>query len=269
MSTPSTMQWIRGAGTRVSTGSSRLMVHLARRAVAFGRRRYEAIAAWVGKSTGVWWLAKVAFLLLVASRARIVLFAVAERVNERAHSGAWGGLLFTAAGLWLIAAYRAGHPDWEPKQRPKPEEPADETGTEEQPDDAVEQLPDAAALPTFHQLCEALARVGTPHAHIAVIAEDLGTTPERVRDALDRCGVSVEPVRMRGRGSSTGIKGGSLPAPRPARDGVVAAGHPANNDNNTPDDLTQEGLRVEPIGLSGTVVRDPADIVRHHSVRHH
>lgn len=270
MSAPSTMQWIRTASTRVSAGSGRLALHLARRAVEFGRRRYEAIAAWVGKSTGLWWLAKVAFLLLVASRARIVLFAIVERVNERLHSGAWGGLLFTAAGLWLIAAYRAGRDGWEPKQRPKPEQPADDTDHEVQPDSAVEQLPDEAALPTFHQLCEALARVGTPHAHIAVLAEDLGTSTEQVRAALDRCGVPVEPVRMRGRGSSTGVKGGSLPAPRPASDGVVAAGHPTNNDNNnTHEDTPGEGLRVEPIGLAGAVVRDPADVIRHHKVSGH
>lgn len=120
-------------------------------------------------------------------------------------------------------------------------------------------------VPTFHELCESLARVGTPHAHIAVLAHDLGTTPERVREALDACGVQVEAVRMQGRGSSTGVKGDALPVPRPPLGGVVAAGQPADNDNNNAEgDVPREGLRVEPIGLSGTVTYHPADAVRHH-----
>lgn len=119
-------------------------------------------------------------------------------------------------------------------------------------------------VPTFHELCESLARVGTPHAHIAVLAHDLGTTPERVREALEACGVPVEAVRMQGRGSSTGVKGGSLPTPR----SVVAAGQPADNDNNnTAEEGAEKGLRVERIGQAGTVVRHPADAVRHHNVR--
>lgn len=267
MSVPTTMQWLRTAGTRVSAGSGRLILHLARRAVEFGRRWYEAIAAWVGKSTGVWWLVKVAFLLLIASRVRIILVAVGERAADRLHSAPPGPLLFTAAALWLIAAYRAGRDGWEPKQRSKPEQPANEPNGEEQPEDSVVQPPDAAPLPTFPQLRESLARVGTPHAHIAVLAEDLGTTAEQVREALDRCGVNVEPVRMRGRGSSTGIKGGSLPAPRPAPDGVVAAGHPANNDNNNSDETAPgERFRVVPLGAEGRIVYDSHDTVRRHTV---
>ncbi|MFE2712247.1 hypothetical protein ACFXKI_09715 [Streptomyces mirabilis] len=122
-------------------------------------------------------------------------------------------------------------------------------------------------VPTFHELCESLARVGTPHAHIAVLAHDLGTTPERVREALDACGVPVEAVRMQGRGSSTGVKGGALPIPRPTLGGVVGAGHPGNNDNNNgPDGAPEKGLRVEPIGQSGTLIHNPVDAVRHHQV---
>lgn len=123
-------------------------------------------------------------------------------------------------------------------------------------------------VPTFHELCESLARVGTPHAHIAVLAHDLGTTPERVREALDACGVRVEAVRMQGRGSSTGVKGDALPAPRPTPGGVVGAGQPANNDNNTTSPAEPEkGFRVEAIGQGGTVVHDPSDATRHHQTK--
>lgn len=111
-------------------------------------------------------------------------------------------------------------------------------------------------VPTFHELCESLAHVGTPHAHIAVLAHDLGTTPERVREALDACGVPVEAVRMQGRGSSTGVKGGALPTPR----SVVGAGQPADNDNNNGSGKgPEEGLSVEDIGLAGTLIREPAE----------
>jgi hypothetical protein len=123
-------------------------------------------------------------------------------------------------------------------------------------------------VPTFHELCESLARVGTPHAHIAVLAHDLGTTPERVREALDACGVQVEAVRMQGRGSSTGVKGDALPTPRPTLGGVVGAGQHANNDNNnSPGADPEKGLRVERIGQAGAIVHDPAESVRHHQVR--
>ena len=111
-------------------------------------------------------------------------------------------------------------------------------------------------VPTFHELCESLARVGTPHAHIAVLAHDLATTPERVREALDACGVPVEAVRMQGRGSSTGVKGGALPVPR----SVVGAGQATNNDNNNASgEGSEKGLSVEDIGLAGTIIREPAE----------
>jgi hypothetical protein len=123
-------------------------------------------------------------------------------------------------------------------------------------------------VPTFHELCESLARVGTPHAHIAVLAHDLGTTPERLREALDACGVQVEAVRMQGRGSSTGVKGGALPAPRPTPGGVVGAGQATNDNNdNAPPAGPEKGFRVEAIGQGGTVVHDPSDAIRHHQTK--
>jgi hypothetical protein len=144
----------------------------------------------------------------------------------------------------------------------------DEDGAgEPEADETVAGAAETWRVPTFHELCESRARVGTPHAHIAVLAHDLGTTPERVREALDACGVQVEGVRMQGRGSSTGVKGDALPTPRSTLGGVVGAGQPANNDNNNASAATPEkGLRVEPIGQAGTVIHNPADAVRHHQV---
>lgn len=153
--------------------------------------------------------------------------------------------------------------DWQAQRRD--DEPDEEQQDAEEAEvDAVETW----RVPTFHELCESLARVGTPHAHVAVLAHDLGTTPERVREALDACGVRVEAVRMQGRGSSTGVKGDALPAPRPTPGGVVDAGQPANNDNNNATPVEPEkGFRVETIGQGGTVVHDPADAIRHHQTK--
>lgn len=144
---------------------------------------------------------------------------------------------------------------------------ADDEAAEPEAEATVVGAAETWRVPTFHELCESLARVGTPHAHVAVLAHDLGTTPERVREALNACGVRVEAVRMQGRGSSTGVKGDALPALRPSPGGVVGAGQPANNDNNNADSPSpEEGVRVEPIGLSGTVTYHPADAVRRHRV---
>ncbi|MDX2700791.1 hypothetical protein PV398_46500, partial [Streptomyces ipomoeae] len=130
MSAPTTRQWLRAAATRVYTGTGRLAAHHTRRAVGMARSVYGRLAAWVNTSTGVWWLAKIALLLFLASRARLVLGALAERAYERVDSGAWGWLLWTAATLWVVAAYRAGREEWQPSQRPTPMAP-DSEQTEE------------------------------------------------------------------------------------------------------------------------------------------
>lgn len=242
MSAPSTVQWLTTGCVRVGAGSGRLAAHYTARLVGFGRRRYKAIAAWVNRSSGLWWLAKLALLLFLAGRLRLIVFAVAERVYARVESGAWGWLLWTTAALWVVGAYRAGSEDWKPKQLAEPKQDADEEQApakderdEEQAAD--ERLPAGPPLPALPDLRRALLRIGTPHAHITALADDLSTTPERVREALAKWAVPVEPVRMRGRpSSSTGVKGGPSVhpalAPRAADVAVVAAGRPANNDNN-------------------------------------
>ncbi|MEU0157947.1 hypothetical protein ABZ154_03640 [Streptomyces sp. NPDC006261] len=134
----------------------------------------------------------------------------------------WPSVLWVLVPVWCWAAIRAI-----PKE------------TAEQPDgDAKGPEPAPAAeappLPTLQDIREAVSRVGTPHAHLAVLAEALGTTTDRVREVLAEHSIPVEPVRMRGRGSSTGVKADHSPAPAAAPEGVVAAGQPANNNiNNT------------------------------------
>ncbi|MFD5697466.1 VOC family protein [Streptomyces lasiicapitis] len=255
MSAPTTVQWFRNAGTRVYTGSGRLVVHGARRVLAWVRRLYERIRAWLSKSSGWRWCAKVAALLVAAALTRQIAMAVLSGMYVRIESGAWSWTLWAAAIAWLVAAYRSGRPGWTPKERPV------STG-----DGAEQPAPDAGpSLPSLQDLRESLARVGTPHAHIAVLAADLGTTHDRVREALDQHGVAVEPVRMRGRGSSTGIKGNALPTRTPPPGGVVGAGQPANNNtNNAPTAPFREGFRVQGIGQGGRIVTDPAETTRHH-----
>ena len=83
------------------------------------------------------------------------------------------------------------------------------------------------------ELVRALHEVGAHHAHLAALADHLGTTTERVRAGLKAAGIPAgDQVRMRGRGVSTGVRAAHfppLPAPTPP---VVAAGHADNNDNN-------------------------------------
>jgi hypothetical protein len=248
VSAPTTVQWLRAAVARVETGSGRLAVHIVRRAIQRARVTYRRARGWVGESSGF----DKALRLALLAGALWILRKVGAQLGGwalgRIESGAWWWLLWAAAVAWVVAAYRAGRDGWQPK------------GNAEQPEDAAVEAAEEPAvvslekplLPTFHQLCESLARVGTPHAHIAVVAADLGATPEAVRAALDRHGITVEPVRMRGRGVSTGIKGDALPAPNGPSEGVVAAGQPGNNNSNN----------------AFTLVDDDVNPVRTHVVWH-
>ncbi|MFF2964248.1 hypothetical protein ACFVT1_36395 [Streptomyces sp. NPDC057963] len=171
--------------------------------------------------------------------------------------GAWKGVTaapwvpIPAAGVWLVASLYAkapAEPEGEAEeQKEEGAESAAEDGANVEGSAAppVEEPP----LPSHQALHEALSRVGTPHAHIAVLAEDLGTPAERVRAALDQLSIPVEAVRMRGRGSSTGIRANKFPAPSHApvapSGGVVGAGQSANNDNNNTVNLVhREGLVI-------------------------
>ncbi|MFI5685882.1 hypothetical protein [Streptomyces sp. NPDC051636] len=236
MTALTTRQWLRTAADRVSTGSGRLTAHYVGRAA---RAVHGRVTSWP------WWT-QLGLTLLALYRGPQLLARLGDRVHERIASGAWGGLLFTAAGLWIVTAYRAGRDGWEPKQRTAKAEPDQEEPTGDQADDdeadaelgeaALEQAPAGPPLLSLSDLRISLAKVGTPHAHLAVLAEDLGTTSDRVREALTRWAIPVDDVRMRGRGTSTGVKGGPAahPAivPRPEDVAAVAAGQGANNNSN-------------------------------------
>lgn len=138
--------------------------------------------------------------------------------------GAWRGVvaapwaLAPAAGVWLVASLYAKDPaelDEDEVEEERKAAPAAEGGTSsEEPEPAGAAPPaEEPPLPSHQDLHEALSRVGTPHAHIAVLAADLGTTAERVRAALAQMSIPVKDVRMKGRGSSTGIRGDRFPAP--------------------------------------------------------
>ncbi|WP_432010173.1 hypothetical protein [Streptomyces cucumeris] len=278
-----TGQWLRTAAQRISIGSGRLCTLIARRVIGRGaehaRAWWAGATGWLSAASGLAWLLRLGLLAGAILIARKVLLAVGRSIG---HAHAPEGLMWVLAIVWLIAAYRIGRPDWQPPAEPEPETEKETAqggeaprATEEQPEppaETVEQAPAAPPLPILPDLRIALARVGTPHAHLAPLAEEIGTTPERVRAALDKWAIPVEPVRMRGRGSSTGVKGGADVHPalalRPDDAAVVAAGQPANNNDNNAEDRTPEkGVRVERIGQSGAIIRDPAETVaRRHTV---
>lgn len=271
---PSTAEWCREAVRRVGRGSGRLCTLLARRAVSKGRSTgrtwWAGIRGWLGESSGLGWLMRVVVLIVGALILRKLVISIAAGLAHRADSARW--LLWPLAIVWIVAAYRVGRKDWapkEPKEQPVEHEPeADDnprTDDTEQPGPAVEETrPPApeAHRPSFTALHEAVADVGTPHVHITVLAAVLGTTGERVREALALHNIPVEPVRMRGRGSSTGVRGDHFPpAPRDQEtpsDGVVAAGQPANNDNNNGPTVARSEW--------GVTITDPTDMHRRHDV---
>ncbi|MGS2588076.1 hypothetical protein [Streptomyces hebeiensis] len=271
MSDQTTAQWLRTAAERIARGSTRLCLVYARRTAlktrAKGTAWWNAIRTWLGEASGLAWLFRVVLLVLAALLLRKIALTIVVSLAHRADGARW--LLWPLAAVWIIAAYRVGSPDWEPPadddQEQEPESDAAEETDEQPAAPATEPAPERPAeplLPNIQDLREALARVGTPHAHITALADDIGTTPERVREALTKWQIPVEAVRMRGRGSSTGIRGDRYPAPPPGQgppsDGVVAAGQPANNnDNNIPTVTRREGMLI---------ITDPADSHRHHTL---
>ncbi|MEU8723534.1 hypothetical protein [Streptomyces antimycoticus] len=270
-----TMEWIRAAAQRISRGSGRLCWLIARRVTSRGAARariwWSGITGWLAEASGLAWLLRLALLAGAAAIARKILLAIGRNVG---HAHAPEGLMWVLAVVWLIAAYRIGRPDWQPPAEPEseteqaPAEAEEETAeADDEPDAGAEQVPAGPFEPSLSDLRIALARAGTPHAHLAVLAADIGTSPERVREALEKWGVPIEAVRMQGRGTSTGVKGGAAVHPalalRPEDAAVVAAGQPTNNDNNNAeDDAPEKGLRVERIGQAGTIIRDPAETAR-------
>ncbi|MGW6395422.1 hypothetical protein ACWFR1_34140 [Streptomyces sp. NPDC055103] len=148
----------------------------------------------------------------------------------------------TAAG-WLLAAITIGLRHPLPTAAPAVEELEEETA-------------DSTPLPDVDELATALHHIGAPHAHLAALAEHLDLSPAHAREALTEAGIPIGPCRMKGRGSSTGIKAADfppLPSPTPtAPETVVDAGQDDNN--NT------KGIRRWPWGQT---VTDPTERLHH------
>lgn len=107
-------------------------------------------------------------------------------------------------------------------------------GDTDEPDYVLE-VENEAQL-TREQLVQALHTIGAPHAHTSALAEHLGTTSERVRDALDEAGITRSGgVRMKGRkvAVSPGVKREDFPPlPSPTQDGPVEGVLTSNNNSN-------------------------------------
>ncbi|MFI1287443.1 hypothetical protein ACH4VM_02845 [Streptomyces sp. NPDC020792] len=133
---------------------------------------------------------------------------------------------------------------------------------------AAEEAPDVAA---------ALRRlVGDDNGVLLTALRDHLKLPgtKAVRGLLDAAGIRVRAgVRTR-MGNGPGVHQDDIPAPSPTESGAHDPGCCCRSGNNTnannaPEDPSQKGLRVEPIGHAGAIVRDPADATRHHQVRGH
>jgi hypothetical protein len=245
VSAPTTVEWLRTAVARVGVGSGRLGVHLGRRTVARARTWYEGLRDWVRPASGFDKGFRLGLLVGALLIVRKIATGIGRWAYHRIESGAWGPFLFAAAGVWIVAAYRCGLPGWEPKQRQPKEAPeAEPEGGEEMTEEVPAASLEKPLLPGLSELRIALARVGTPHAHLAILATDIGTTAERVREALEKWQIPVEAVRMQGRGTSTGVKGGDAIHPalalRPEDAAVVAAGQPGNNSSNNAFDTVDD-----------------------------
>ncbi|WP_037616400.1 hypothetical protein [Streptomyces aureus] len=253
MTAPTTWEWLRTAADRISIGSHRIISRSLGRVIRGVSGRFGRWPWWVQLG-----LAYVALL-----RGPAVLAGIGDRAHERVASGAWSGALTVSTVLWVIAAYRVG--GHEEPQDTEPSEPV-----EEQPEPGPAPSPSGPAPVSPVALVAAVRDIGTPHAQLKPLAEHLGTTTDAVRAAAGAVGWPVKDVRMEGRSSSAGLRWDDCPSPTillPSSS-VVGAGQSADNDNDdTEEGLPGEGLRVEDIGQGGRVIRDPADTVRHHSLK--
>lgn len=171
--------------------------------------------------------------------------AAARLLGTLAAAGFAVGLLLAApvlwwplAGIWLIASWFA-----------TPADTAEE-------DDETEEDDEDAGVEFLAELHRLMPRPGD-RLHVAQIAEQLfGSAAEapRVRELCAAAEVPIEPVRVKGRGSSTGVKRDRLPPVV----GVVAAGHSDNNNTEgVPDSPGREGFYTlpDPANPAGTQVR--------------
>jgi hypothetical protein len=101
------------------------------------------------------------------------------------------------------------------------------------------------------------------------LRDDLGAADTKtVRALLDEAGVRVRAgVRTRA-GNGPGVHADDIPAPPPtSEDGCCCRSDANANANNGHGGEPGEGLRVERIGQSARIWRDPAEPARHHTAR--
>ncbi|MFE9935869.1 hypothetical protein [Streptomyces hirsutus] len=257
-----TMQWIRQAAQRISTGSGRLAAHLATQAIDRGRRVWRRATGWLGEASGVGWLLRLAVLLAVAVVLRKIVTTVAVGLYTRVESGAAPWLVWGAAGAWVVAAYRCGRDGWKPKT-PAPTEAtsAEPEPSSDQPAPAAEQTPAGPPPVSPVALVAAVRDIGTPHAQLKPLAERLGTTTDAVRATAAGLGWEVKDVRMQGRSASAGLRWDEAPSLPPAEPlpAVVGAGQRADdNDDDTDGEGPEKGVRVVRTD-GGLIVYDLAD----------
>ncbi|MEV6105722.1 hypothetical protein AB0M28_13545 [Streptomyces sp. NPDC051940] len=190
-------------------------------------------AVWVGSSTISRWLGdrlRQGTWLKVASAAGIALFLNGLHVLDT--------IAWVLAAVWAAVAIPLGLRTPAPPSyiRPPVHDPLDD----ETDDEVWERITSRVERQPIHpdDLAAALRTVAAPHAHTAAVATHLGESPDRVRDALRTAGIPTHPVRMRGRGVSTGVRAGDIPPlpddPTPDPGADVAAGQASNNNiNNT------------------------------------
>ncbi|MEU7048052.1 hypothetical protein [Streptomyces eurythermus] len=278
MTAPTTAQWFRAAVDRVAVGSTRLAADRARRTIWRLRRTIRRVRAWVGEASSGF---DKAFRLALLAAAVWILRKVGMKLGgwayHRIESGAWWWLLGACSAVWIVAAYRAGHDDWQPTPPPADETsdeseqapteqptPAVELSPEEQPAPAVEQAPAGPPPVSPSALVAAVLDIGSPHAQLRPLADHLGTTTDVVRTVAAGMGWQVKDVRMPGRSASAGLRGDEIPSPPPPALSwrVVGAGQPADdNDDDTSGEGPREGIDVRRTD-GGLVIYDLADTHR-------
>ncbi|MEU6597876.1 hypothetical protein [Streptomyces flaveolus] len=215
---------------------------------------------------------RLAVLLGAAALLRKIAVAVAGGVYGRVADGGAPVVMFGAAALFTVAAYRCGHPDWKPKPKSAAaaETPEAEPGEEADADTDVPAGTVAEPKPTGPPpispaaLVAAVRDIGTPHAQLKPLAEHLGTTTDVVRATAAGMGWQVKDVRMAGRSASAGLRWDEVPSPPPADPfpSVVGAGQPADdNDDDIGGEGPEKGVRVVRTD-GGLIVYDLADTHR-------
>ncbi|MEU6756959.1 hypothetical protein [Streptomyces sp. NPDC046685] len=261
MTAPTSRAWLQAAAARLTLGSKRLTGHLTRRVVAWIRDTWQRTMTWLSDATGIAWAVRLGVLLAVAWVLRKAGVSIAAAAARRLDSAAW--LLWPALGVWIIAAWRAGHPDWKPRSPAAPAAAA----AAEKPVPDVEPAPVSLAKehpagPTLDSVLGAARLLGTPHVHLAAIEEHLKAPQGTARRVLSEAGIPIADVRMQGRGTSTGVRASDIPPlPSPSPEGVggaVGAAQGANNSNNS--------VRVDRVGDGAQITVTKLDERRAYTV---